>query len=174
MFDNKKHPKIKEYVQYKLFGSDDVSKSQILSRASKVSGKYSNWFNIRNIDNNTIASIDWQNVEKWKPISSEEVLVSSHKDLSNFDFSTAKLEELQKWKGHNAYEIVDNENQEFITLRWVNTEKYINGKLTLKSRLVARGFQEDTSNILSDSPTCSKESLRLILNIIATFYWTRQ
>lgn len=174
MFNNRKHPKIKDYVEYKLFDSDEVSKSQILSRAGKVSGKYSNWFNIRDIENDTIASIDWQNVEKWKPISSEEVLISSHKDLSNFDFSTAKLEELQKWKSHNAYEIVDNENQEFITLRWVNTEKYINGKLKLKSRLVARGFQEDTSNILSDSPTCSKESLRLILNIIATFNWKCQ
>ena len=174
MFNNRKHPKIKDYVEYKLFDSDEVSKSQILSRAGKVSGKYSNWFNIRDIVNDTIASIDWQNVEKWKPISSEEVLISSHKDLSNFDFSTAKLEELQKCKSHNAYEIVDNENQEFITLRWVNTEKYINGKLKLKSRLVARGFQEDTSNILSDSPTCSKESLRLILNIIATFNWKCQ
>ena len=29
------------------------------------------------------------------------------------------------------------------------------------------GFQEDNSYILSDSPICSKESMHLILNIIA-------
>ena len=33
------------------------------------------------------------------------------------------------------------------------------------------GFQEDNSEILSDSPTCSKESMRLILNIIASSKW---
>ena len=36
MFNNRKHPKIKDYVEYKLFDSDEVSKSQILSRAGKV------------------------------------------------------------------------------------------------------------------------------------------
>ena len=69
---------------------------------------------------------------------------------------------------------MDNKNQNFITLRWVNAEKYMNGKLKIKSRLVVRGFQEDASDVLSDSPTCNKESLRLVLNLIAASNWNCQ
>ena len=41
----------------------------------------------------------------------------------------------------------------------------------IKVRLVAKGFQEDNSDILNDSPTCSKESMRLVLNVIASSKW---
>ena len=97
-------------------------------------------------------------MEKWKPTSKGEVLLSSHKDISRSDLITAKLKELEKWKTHNVYDTADNENQEFIRLRWINSEKYVNGKLKVKSRLVARRFQEYNPNVLSYSPTCSKET----------------
>ena len=69
---------------------------------------------------------------------------------------------------HKVYDAVDNCNEKFIHLRWVFSEKYINGKLNVKARLVAKGFQEDNSDILSDSPICSKESMRLVLNIASS------
>ena len=50
---------------------------------------------------------------------------------------------------------------ESVTLRWVFYEKYSNGELNVKVRLVTKGFQEDNSDILKDSPTCSKESMQL-------------
>ena len=74
---------------------------------------------------------------------------------------TAKLQELEKWKNHNFYDTVDNETQEFIGFRWVNSEKCANGKLKVKFRLVTR---KDTSNVSNVSPRCSKENLQLILN----------
>ena len=37
-------------------------------------------------------------MEKWKPISNEEVLLGFHKVISCFDLITAKIEELEKWK----------------------------------------------------------------------------
>ena len=43
-----------------------------------------------------------------------------------------------------------------------------------KARLVARGFLEDTTSIIRDPPTCCKESLRLLLAIIAGKNWTVQ
>ena len=30
-----------------------------------------------------------------------------------------------KMENHTVYDTADNENQEFITLRWVNSEKYV-------------------------------------------------
>lgn len=158
MNDVQKRPRIKYYVKYKTLCSNQFFKSQVINRAGKASGKYPNWFNLRNIDNDTVTSIEWKTVEKWKPSSKGEVLLSSHKDISRSDLITAKLKELEKWKTHNVYDTADNENQEFITLRWINSEKYVNGKLKVKSRLVARRFQEYNSDFLSYSPTCSKET----------------
>ena len=124
---------------------------------------------MQDLDDGSISNIDWNSVEKWKPFTQEEVLLASHKNHLDFEITTAKLDELKKWENHNVYDIVDNENQKFVTLRWVISEKYVNGKNKVKARLVARGFQEDNHDILSDSPTCNKESMRLVLNLISSF-----
>lgn len=87
---------------------------------------------------------------------------------------TAKPEKLEKWKNHNVKDTVDSKNQEFRTLRCVNLEKSVNGKLKYKPRSVGRGFPEVTSNVLSDFPTCNKDSLCLILNLITTLNWICQ
>ena len=92
-------------------------------------------------------------------------------NFSDSDITNAKLDEVNKWKIHKVYDAVDNRNEKFIDLRWVFSEKYVNGEQNVKARLVAKGFQEDNSDILSDSPTCSKESMHLVLNIIASSNW---
>ena len=58
MFDSQMQPKIKDYVEYKLLNSDEIFKTQILSKAGKASGKYSSWFNVRNLDDDSISNID--------------------------------------------------------------------------------------------------------------------
>ena len=40
-----------------------------------------------------------------------------------------------------------------------------------KARLVARGFQEQNSEVFKGSPTCGKENLQLVLPIISTKGW---
>ena len=108
-------------------------------------------------------------MDKWKQYSQEKALINSFvNNFSDFNITTAKLDELHKWKIHNVYDAVDNCNEKFIDLRWVFSEKYINSELNLKARLVVKGLQEDNSDILSDSPTCSKESMCLVLNIIVS------
>ena len=78
---------------------------------------------------------------------------------------------MNKWKQHNVYEEVENQGQSAISTRWVCTENETeNGKL-IKARLVARGFEEDSSCIQKDSPTCNKESLRVALAILASKHW---
>ena len=52
------------------------------------------------------------------------------------------------------------------------TEKMEEGRKVAKARLVAKGFQDsDGSSVTTDSPTCSKEGLKLALAVIATNGW---
>lgn len=85
-----------------------------------------------------------------KQFSHEEFLAtSSYKDVSEFQVTVAKLDELNKWKVGSLGKI------------------YVNSKSNVKARLAARGFQENNQDIFCDSPACNKVSMRLILNIIA-------
>ena len=56
--NNQKHPKVKDLVEYKILGSNDFQKAQIIKRAGKVSGKYSDWYNIKNLNDDTISNTD--------------------------------------------------------------------------------------------------------------------
>ena len=49
--------------------------------------------------------------------------------------------------------------------------KKIDQNQVSKARLVVKEFKEQTTEILKDSPTCSKEGLHLILSIIAHNKW---
>ena len=77
----------------------------------------------------------------------------------------AKEKELQKWKDFEVYEEVVNKGQSTISVRWVVTQKDV-----LKARLVARGFEEK-DDIRSDSPTVSKEVLRIFFTVCSAKNW---
>ena len=52
------------------------------------------------------------------------------------------------------------------------TEKTIEGKSIIKARLVARGFEEkEKDEMRKDSPTVSKENIRLMLTITSSRHW---
>ena len=80
-----------------------------------------------------------------------------------------KQEELQSWKENNVYTQVLDQGQSRISTRWIGTEK--DG--LAKARLVIKGYQDmSADDIRSDSPTCSKEGLRIVLGVIASYGWT--
>ena len=85
--------------------------------------------------------------------------------------SLAKIYEIEKWKENNVFEPPQHVGQQTASSRWVITEKLNNGKKVIKAWLVARGFEEGSSNILKDSPTCAKEGMRLILTLLASNKW---
>ena len=51
-------------------------------------------------------------------------------------------------------------------------EKIKQGKRVVKARLVVRGFEEDTCSIQKDSPTSTKESIRIGLSIMSSLGWS--
>ena len=67
-----------------------------------------------------------------------------------------------------TFEEVDDLGQPTLSCRWVCTDKLKEGKLISKARLVVRGFEENTSQIKTDSPTCSKETIRLLLSVLSS------
>ena len=164
-------PRLKSTVQYKPKDETSWKTVTILGRGGKATGKYKNFLNVMDTQTKEQDCIDWKNdVEEWIPIDSEVVLITGSK-LYDLDVEQAKVNELNKWKQHNVYEEVENQGQSAISTRWVCTEKETeNGKL-IKARLVARGFEEDSSCIQKDSPTCNKESLRVALAILASKHW---
>ena len=86
-------------------------------------------------------------------------------------FDQAKQQELHKWLDMDTYEEVEDHGQDYISARWVCTEKLKGEEVVLKARLVARGFEENTYELRKDSPTCQKESLRSFLCILAAKQW---
>ena len=83
----------------------------------------------------------------------------------------AKITELNKWKENNVYTDIQYTNQHYLSLCWVNTTKTVNGLPHVKSRLVDWEFEENDNNILTDSPTCYKYSLRLIFAVCTSKLW---
>ena len=83
----------------------------------------------------------------------------------------AKIKEIDNWKKNNVYEEVENNGQSVISVRWVITDKIKDGNTVTKARLVARGFEEDMQDNRTDSPTCSKDSFRIAMSLIAMHGW---
>ena len=71
-----------------------------------------------------------------------------------------------------VFDEVPDEGQSTISVKWVCTEKIIDDMITVKARLVARGFEEYNVTYRKDSPTCLKENLRLALTISASKHWS--
>ena len=172
-----------QVIQYSLDGADDVVTAKVLGRAGKSTGKYKNSYNVEykapeNLEG-THAYIDLDRVTNFKLIvnNSEDVPATTESiteeifETKDVDFSEAKMVELQSWKTNEVYEEVPYENQKCISVRWVCGMKSCeNGYSYPKARLVARGF-EDNQNLNNESPTCSKDSFRVINAIVAQKQW---
>ena len=48
-------------------------------------------------------------------------------------------------------------------MRWVITKKLVDTEYVTKARLVAKGFQETIDDLRTDSPTCMRETLKILL-----------
>lgn len=167
-----KLPVSKSNVFVKPIGSDDWKTWTIIGRGGKASGKYKRHLNIID-DTNQKKWINWdESAEEWiqgpnVDIPVEEVLISEVHNWNANEVLESKFTEIQKWRNYEAFDEVVDEGQKSISTRWVITEK--EGKI--KSRLCARGFEDNELKERVDSPTCSKMNLRLLIAIAATKQW---
>ena len=164
-------PKRNTFVKYKL-GESDWKKAKVLSLQPKQSGKYKNWINVHVSDEEEPISVNWDDVELWSelPYPEEVILLTADGNLAQ-EVIDAKGKEIENLITNGVYEEIPYTNQKTISSTWVTTRKYIKGKKKIKTRLVARGFEEDSSDIRKDSPTCARESLRLVFVTAALMCW---
>ena len=69
-----------------------------------------------------------------------------------------------------VYIEVEDIGQKRISTRWVCTERLKAGKMEAKARLCARGC-EDIEDVPTDSPTCERDNVRLLLSTATSFGW---
>ncbi len=172
-------PKVKDRVKYKLDGSEEWTTATVQSRGGKATGKHKGWFNVLNDEERVSKSVNFETeVAEWENINYEDdsedeevnVVFIPNTQHEKPGVQAAKESELENWRNFDVYEEVTDVGQSFITTRWVLTEKYKCNTVQVKARLVARGFEE-TDKMQSDSPTASKESLRIFLALTSTLEW---
>eukprot|EP00794_Sanderia_malayensis_P012459 gene12459-13747_t len=163
-------PRIKSTITFRARDDIEWRKGVIHSKAGKATGKYRNCLNVENKETGEIKCYDFErDISEWSPVT-EEVLLSNN--LDEMSVIMPKEQELENWKRNNVFPEVPDENQPHVTCRWVITTKEVNDSYTAKARLVARGFEDtDVRNQKTDSPTCSKECIRIALAIMARKEW---
>ena len=154
--------------------------------------KQQTWINLDNIDITAVGN-------KPETTKTDKILLTNSKNLDNLDniditfvgnkpettktveilltnsqtFNIAKEKELKSWEDNNVYEVAPYNHQKCISLCWICSLKG-NPDATSKpkAQLVAQGFEEENLHeVPKDSPTCSKDTLRATLAIIATNKW---
>ena len=141
---------------------------KIINRAGKVKGINKDCYNIVRDSDGRQVWVDFKTLTDLSPVDDEiEMIVLFNNDA----VSVAKEKEIKSWKDNEVYEEVVDVGQRAITVRWVITERFKGGLILTKARLVARGFEEITSHLRKDSPTCSKESTRMLFIFAAANGW---
>ena len=150
-------------------GIDMVTGEHISGKIiNKVEGTNRNLYNIESDQDGHRSWFDMSEIKDLTLIREEIEMII----LYNNDKTTeAKEKELQNWIQNNVFEVVENTGQKYITVRWVITEKMVDGVLVIKARLVVRGFEENTQNMQKDAPTCSREAIRLLVTIASAMHW---
>ena len=146
-------------------------KVKVLSRVGKATGKFKLWYSVENLDTKENLSVDFDKVNEWRHISNETeeiniavVPLSGH---NTENVIVAKMKDLENWKSFKVYSVVPGEVQPLITTTWV-TEKLIDDAKTIKTRLLAPGFQVEQD---LEFPTAHKSTLRIAVTIAAMKSW---
>ena len=119
------------------------------------------------------SSVDWSRIQWWRKIAqpAQIVLLSAGNEYEQ-EVMAAKLKEMSNLEKNDVFQWVNNTGQKAVSTKWVITEKLNeDGSKRLKARLVVRGFEEKLIGHKTDSPTCSRQALRLAFVVGSTKLW---
>jgi len=171
--NGEKFPKKRTVVQYATT-DNNIQKAEILSSQPKRTGQHGKWVNVRILGSDEATSVDWQTVVWWKTVTEtvNQILVLNDVDMHSQEVVDAKEAEVQNLIENDVFQKVPYTGQSTVSCRWVIEDKS-DGKAgrRIKARLVARGFEEDLMNKKVDSPTCSRQALRLVISTASTYQW---
>ena len=159
-------------IQYCL-PDQSITKARVLSKQPKKQGKWKDWVNVQVVGKDEASSVNWKDVVWWREASqAEDVLILTSIDHYSQEIVDAKDKEYMNLLEHDVFEVVNDDGQSTISTKWIFHEKSDDqGRKLVKGRLVARGFEERLADKKIDSPTCSRQGLRLVLTIASTMDW---
>ena len=64
---------------------------------------------------------------------------------------------------HGVYECLPDIDQKCISTRWVIMEYFTDKRKIMKTCFVAFGYEEDSHNQKTNSPTCSCEAMHIVI-----------
>ena len=119
--------------------------------------------------------MNWDEVMWWREIESEQILILreiKENSQNRQEVLEAKEREFNNLKENNVFDWVEDCGQESVSCKWVITEKQKeDGSKMLKARLVAQGFEEKYMNQRTDSPTFSRQALRMVFVSASIMSW---
>ena len=142
---------------------------KIIKRAGKVKGINKHCYNIEDDTDGKERWINMKNIKDLTLVSDDLPMIIL---FNNTSVRKAKLKEIDNWLIHDVFEEVENEGQQTISVRWVITERLLKDHWDTKARLVARGFEEDTSHLNKEAPTCGTDIVRLTATMASSMGWT--
>ena len=178
-------PRTGQLIQFKEKGSNDWKSGRAVGGYKKTS-LYKDWKHIQVGDNSVIERDFVNGVDEWKELTEDnrdyanDDIVDTYvmteiedevfpvKMIPRKEYHRPKIQEAI-FKSFKAFKEVKDEGQTSVPIRWVITEQKQDGKnQPYKARLCIRGdLERGKENIRSDSPTASKETLKLALIIAA-------
>lgn len=168
-------PRISSTVNFKTKDDGNWKTAMVLSKGGKATGRNKNYLNIHVEGDELPQGVYWDKfVDVWKETEAiENVVLFSKVDELKDSVVEAKQAELENWKCNQVFTRVKDIGQERISSRWVLTEKGVQGSedYRLKARIVCRGYEEDSSGFRTDSPTLTKESMRLLSCLAMSKGW---
>ena len=169
-------PKKNSQFTYRKIGEDDDRTATCLGRAGRATAPTWHHINIHDHESDTKCCISIRDdIQHWEPIEKTENPRNEETEnptlaANDSVYEEPKIAELTKWKDMNVYTEVEDVGQKRISCRWVCTERLKAGNLEAKARLCARGC-EDAEDVPTDSPTCERDNVRLLLSISTSFGW---
>ena len=174
--------KLKKGMKIEFVNKNGEAKSgEVLRRTGKATGKYKDFWYIKENSGEVIEYDTENDWETWKEIASEEseefeeceeihILDEETEIEKKRQIFQAKITELEKWREENVVQEVEDRGQTTVSTTWVITVKKEGNEEKVKARLVARGYEEE-NKVRSDSPTCRKESIRMMLVFATSMGW---
>ncbi len=158
-------PLLKTTIHYQLENGEQA-RAHVLSSQK-------NWVNVRVVGQDEPSQVDWRRIVWWREIGeTEHIFTLTAFNEQEEEVVEAKEREIKNLVDHDVFESVEDVGQKAVSCRWVFSEKQKeDGSKLIKARLVARGFEERLVEKRVDSPTCSRQSLRLGLIAATSMDW---
>ena len=173
--DNTIRPASGTTIQYAL-EDGIVTKAHVLSSQSNQPGTLKDAVNVQIVGKDAPVRVKWNSVKWWRDIEiTEQVLTLTSVEECQQDVIDAKEVEMQNLIEHDVFEWVSDDGQKAVSSKWIfHEKKHPDGSRKLKARLVARGFEEKLADKRVDSPTCSRQGIRLAFLTASSMNWELQ